>query len=216
MEVVVRESAAFAWDGEWPERLRRSVRRVLRDYGVSRREWVDRGFDVHHIVAAGLEGAAPGRRVLARWSVSVHNVVNAAIIPRAFHRGEGLHRQAFLDVVNRRVASADMLAEALQVRAGFGSGRLIILQTIQKIGTELVLRSGDPLAIRLQAGLQEQVMQAARGAAEVKELRGPAPPSNGRRSSQERRYASVGGADRDDEALLDPRGPGFRLAPACG
>lgn len=216
MEVVERVSGAFSWEGARPDRLRRGVRKVLRGCGVSRTDWIERGLDVHHIVAAGLEGAAPGRRVLVRWSVSVHNIVNAAVIPRSFHQGQGLHRQAFLDVVNRRLASADVLAEALQLRAGFSSGRLIIVQTIQKIGSELVLRSGDPLAIRVQGALQEEAMQAARPATNGSEPRVPAIAERVIRSSQERCYASAGGSDRDDEAVRGPRGSGFCMAPACG
>ena len=80
---------------------------------IDQNQWLARELDVHHIVAAGLEGALPGRRLLARWSISVHSVANAAIIPRSFHQGQGLHRQEFLHTINLRLSSAAMFAEAL-------------------------------------------------------------------------------------------------------
>lgn len=202
-------------ESEWPERLRRGVSSILRDCGVLRAEWLARGFDVHHVVAAGLDGAGPGRIVLARWSVSVHSVVNAAIIPRSFHQGQGLHRQEFLDVVNRRLGAAEMFAEALKAQAGFGAGRLIIVETIQKMGSELVSRCGDARAVRLQAALQERLRRAASPGAGGRTLRtaGLAKPTA--RKCRERGYASGQGADRDDASVLGPRGSDFWLAAAC-
>ena len=145
------EFVACSWGRDGSDRLRRSVKRVLRSAGVSCSEWVEHGFDVHHIVAAALDGAEPGRHVLARWSVDIHNVANAAIIPRCFHRGEGLHRYAFLATVNRRLMAADVFAASLRAQAGPRAGRLIIIKTLQKIGIELVLRSDDVLASAIGA-----------------------------------------------------------------
>jgi hypothetical protein len=206
---------ARSLESEWPERLRRGVSSMLRSCGVPRSEWAAQGLDVHHVVAAGLDGAAPGRRVLARWSVSVHSVMNAAIIPRSFHQGQGLHRHEFLDVVNQRLAAADMFAEGLKMHGGFGAGRLIILQTIQKMGSELVLRSADASAIRLQSALQERLMRPASPGAGARQLRPAGAAKASGRGGRERGYASGEGADRDDASVLGPRRSGFRLAAAC-
>jgi hypothetical protein len=204
------EFAACSWGREGSDRLRRSVTRVLKDAGVSRSEWVERGFDVHHIVAAALEGAAPGRRVLARWSVDVHNIANGAIIPRSFHQGEGLHRIAFLDVVNRRLLSADMFAARLQAQAGTSAARLIIIKTLQKIGIELVLRSGDVLAFRLQTALQGEAES------ETERARSVVSTSRTRRSGRGDRVGlrATEGADLGDESVRAPRRLGLPLATA--
>ena len=116
--------------------------RACKQCHIDQTQWLARELDVHHIVAAGLAGAAPGRRLLARWSISVHSIVNAAIIPRSFHQGQGLHRQEFLQSINLRLSSAALFAEAVLPHGGFAAGRLIMLQTIQKIGSELVARTG--------------------------------------------------------------------------
>lgn len=204
-----------SWEDEWPDRLRVGVRRVLRGAGVSRTEWFERGLDVHHVIAAALDGAAFARSVLGRWRVSVHNVVNAAILPRRFHQGQGLHRQSYLEVVNRRLMSAELMAERLQSDAGFDPARLIIVKTIQKMGNELVFRSGDVVALRLQAALQQQ--------ASIERPRGGPGGSGGQRGKgrvgravRERGFVAAGGADRVDEALLAARRPRLSLAPACG
>lgn len=215
LEAKAAGVAARSLESEWPERLRRGVSSVLRTCGVPRAQWLAQGFDVHHVVAAGLEGAAPGRKVLARWSVSVHSVVNAAIIPRTFHQGQGLHRQDFLDVVNQRLAAADMFAEALKLHGGFGAGRLIMLQTIQKMGSELVLRSGDASALQLQSALQARLILPAPPGAGARQLRPARAAKASVRGSRERGYASGEGADRDDASALGPRRSGFRLAAAC-
>lgn len=213
MAALGGELLSCSWEDEWPDRLRSGVRRVLLKGGISHTEWVRRGLDVHHVVAAGLEAAEPGRMTLARWSVNVHNVVNAAIVPRSFHQSQGLHRQGFVAVVNQRLAAAEMFARALESRAGFAPARLIIVRTIQKIGNELVLRSGDAVAIALQTALQQQT------AADVPSGGGRVRRSAGRtlgRGGRERANDCAGGADRGDEAVLAARRSGHPLAPICG
>jgi len=160
MSGQISNSGSIFLDGEWPDRLRRGVYSALRVCDIERDLWLDHGLDVHHIVAAGLNGAGPGRGVLSRWSISVHSVVNAAIVPRSFHQGQGLHRQEFLHTVNLRLSSAAMFAEAVLPHGGFAAGRLIMLQTIQKIGIEIVSRSEDAAAIRLQGALQDLVARS--------------------------------------------------------
>jgi len=210
---------------EWPERLRRGVRSVLKNCGISHSEWVTRGFDVHHIVAAGLDGAAPGRTLLSHWAISVHSVANAAIIPRAFHQGQGLHRLRFLQTVNQRLASADMFAEALSQHGGVAAGRLIMIQTIQKIGNELVLQSGDVVAIRLQAALQGRVTRSPGSGGSGGSLRpdraGNLPVRHARKqglTSQgvaSQGIASGEGANRGDAPFFDTQRFGFHFAPSC-
>ena len=198
----------------WPERLRRGVRSVLRANGISQSEWAGYGLDVHHIVAAALDGALPGRRVLSRWSLSVHDLCNAAIVPRTFHRGQGLHRQEFLQIINGRVASADVFAEALMRHGGFEAGRLIMIQTIQKIGDELVLRSGDSVALRLQSALQGLLNGSAAAAGNVTRTR-PGRTRVASRVVREGSRAAGEGADRADATLLGSRRFGVQFAPAC-
>lgn len=190
-------------ESEMPERLRREVRDALRRCGVNRSEWLEHDLDIHHVVAAGLAGAADGRRTLERWRVSVQCVENAAIVPRPFHQGQGLHRQAFLRIVNQRLAAADLFAAALVEHSGFVAGRLIILQTIQKIGTELVLRSGDVVAIRLQAALQSALPRppgSGGGGAMLSDRR-----ERATRSALERRRAPGEGADGGDASFRGPQ-----------
>ena len=212
-----RENAGLGscLDNEWPERLRRGVWSVLRRCEISRSEWIERGFDVHHIVAAGLDGAAPGRRLLTRWSVSVHSVLNAAIIPRSFHQGQGLHRQEFLQLINQRIAAADMFAEALAQHGGPGAGRLIMVQTIQKIGSELVLRSGDGVAIRLQSTLHDMLTRPAASGGGGGRLRSDGGAHAAARSVRERGRAPEERADRGDATLPGPRRFSFHFAAAC-
>ena len=203
-----------SWEDEWPNSLRAAVRRVLHTAGISRTEWFERGFDVHHVVAAALDGAAFPRSVMGRWRVNLHSPINAAILPRRFHQGHGLHRRSYLEVVNRRLMSAHASAEQLEPRAGFGAARLIIVKTIRNLGNELVLHSGDVLAARLQAALQEQSIEPPRGGP------GRCATDRGRghaaRLARERGCSAAGGADRVDEALLAARRPRLSLAPACG
>lgn len=210
-----QSAAAQALESEWPERLCRGVRRVLHDCGLSHSEWVAHGFDVHHIVAAGLDGALPARRVMGRWSISVHSVVNAAIIPRSFHQGQGLHRLEFLQLINQRLSSAEMFAEAVMQHGGFGAGRLMMLQTIQKIGSELVLRSGDGVAIRLQSALHRALTRPAEAGHGRAGLRSEVGGAGTGRHVRERSFASGKGSDRGDAAILGSRRSGFQLASAC-
>lgn len=200
---------------EWPERLRRGVRSVLKRCGISQSEWVSRGFDVHHIVAAGLEGAAPGRALLARWSLSVHSVANAAIIPRTFHQGQGLHRLRFLQTINQRLASADLFAEALSRHGGMQAGRLIMIQTIQKIGKELVLRSGDVVAIRLQAALQDTVTTSSGSGGSGGSLRSNEGGNATVRVARKQGIASAEGAGRGDAAFFGSQRYGFQFVASC-
>ena len=124
-------------ENEWPERLRRGVRSALRLCQVGSSEWIAGGYDVHHVVAAGLSGAEPGRRMLARWSISVHSVVNAAIVPRSFHQGHGLHRQEFLHSVNVRLASGAMFAEAILQHGGFTAGVSLCFRLYRRLELSL-------------------------------------------------------------------------------
>ena len=203
-------------EDDWPDRLRLGVRRILFETGVSRAQWVKLGLDVHHVVAAGLDAAQPSRVVMARWSVSVHHFSNAAILPRAFHQGQGLHRQAYLEVVNRRLASADAFAEAMEARAGIEPARLIIIKTIQQMGNELVLRSGAAVALKLQSALQQHMLAADAVPERAGRRRSGRSALNGAQSRREPDYGSAGGAGRGDEGLLVTRGPGFPLAATRG
>lgn len=153
-----KQFAECSPSGRRPDRLRLGVIRVLEHGTVGGAEWSSRELDVHHVVAAALDGARPARAVMTRWDVNIHNVVNAAILPRAFHQRQGLHRQAFLEVVNRKLLSADMLANGIFSRAGFATARLIIVKTIQSMGSELVLRSGDAVAFALQSSLRSRLL----------------------------------------------------------
>ena len=199
---------------DWPERLRRGVRGALRHYGISKSEWVAHGLDVHHIVAAGLEAASPSRTLLTRWSIGINTAVNAAIIPRSFHQGQGLHRQEFLHIVNQRLAAANMFAEALVRHGGVTAGRLIIIQTIQKIGSELVLRSGDSVAIRLQSTLHDVLTRPA------EEGGGGGGRSDDGRQATARivrgRESVLGeGGRRGDKPISRPQRPCFLVSSAC-
>lgn len=198
-------------DSEWPDRLRRGVYSALQLCSIET-DWHAREFDVHHIVAAGLEGALPARRLLARWSISVHSVVNAAIVPRSFHQGRGLHRQEFLHTVNLRLSSAAMFAEAVLPHGGFAAGRLIMLQTVQKIGNELVTRSEDAAAIRLQAALQALV---ARSAGSSGGGQHPETVSRSVGRSGRPRFLATSGARLGGAALAHSRRPRLQHAAAC-
>lgn len=203
-----------SWGDEWPNSLRAAVRRVLRRAGVSRTEWFERGLDVHHVVAAGLDGAAFARSVMGRWQVNVHDVANAAVLPRRFHQGRGLHRQSYLDVVNRRLMSAEALAYRLQSDAGFNAARLIIVKTIQSMANQLVFQSGDAVVGRLQATLQEFAnteRPPGPGGSGTERGNGRAAPSGRARTS-----IGVRGADRVDETSLAARRPRLSLATAFG
>lgn len=201
-------------DSEWPERLRRGVRSVLKRCGVSSDEWVASGLDVHHIIAAALEGARPGRVVLERWGVGVHSVANAAIIPRSFHQGRGLHRLAFLQQVNQRLVSAEMFADALMRHAGPNAGRLIMVQTIQKIGNELVLQSGDGVAIRLQAALQGLATHSPKlGGGSGLSSRGGVSATE--RNARKQGAASAEGTERTNAPLFGKQRFGFQSLATC-
>ena len=208
------QAVAFV-EGEWPERLRRGVCGALQRCHLEQEQWLAREFDVHHIVAAGLDGAAPGRRMLARWSISVHSVANAAIIPRSFHQGQGLHRQEFLRTINLRLSSAAQFAEAVLPHGGFAAGRLIMLQTIQKIGAELVARSDDAAAIRLQDALQAFVTRSATAGVSAGGGRSDDGTRTTARSGRERSHVAPGGARLESAAVSRPRRPGLQHASAC-
>lgn len=202
-------------DGEWPDRLRRGVHSALSLCQVQRDQWLEHGLDVHHIVAAGLDGAGPGRRMLARWSISVHSVVNAAIVPRSFHQGQGLHRQEFLHTVNLRLSSAAMFAEAVLPHGGFAAGRLIMLQTIQKIGIELVTRSEDAAAIQLQGALQNLVARSVSAGGSAGGLRSDDGARPTARNSRKRPPLPGDGARLTSAAVSRPRRPCLQHASAC-
>lgn len=202
-------------DGEWPDRLRRGVHSALQLCEVQRGQWLEHGLDVHHIVAAGLEGAGPGRRLLARWSISVHSVVNAAIVPRSFHQGQGLHRQEFLHTINLRLSSAAMFAEAVLPHGGFAAGRLIMLQTIQKIGIELVARSEDAAAIRLQGALQNLVARSVSTGGSAGGLRSDDGARPTVRNGRKRLSQPGGGARLASAAFSRQRRPCLQHASAC-
>ena len=146
----------------WPGRLRSRVLHFLRLEVALRREWVMRDLDVHHVVAAGSGSASLARSVLERWGVDIDDLPNAAILPRGFHQRQGLHRHAYLRAVNHKLLSADFFAGRVAGRGGFVAGRLIITKTLQGMGDELVLRSGDLMALRLQ-GMLRPVQQVAGG-----------------------------------------------------
>ncbi len=211
------DRAASSVDGEWPERLRRGVRNALRRCQVEQNQWVARELDVHHIVAAALDGAAPGRRLLARWSISVHSIVNAAIIPRAFHQGQGLHRQEFLHSVNLRLSSAALFAEAMLPHGGFAAGRLIMLETIQKIGIELVARSEDAVAVQLQGALQILVTRSASASAggSAGGVRGDDGGRVTAHSGRERFHVVGTGARLESAPVSRARRPCVQHASAC-
>jgi hypothetical protein len=207
--------AASSVDGEWPERLRRGVRSALQRCQIEHNQWFARELDVHHIVAAGLDGAAPGRRLLARWSISVHSIVNAAIIPRSFHQGQGLHRQEFLHTINMRLSSAALFAEAVLPHGGFAAGRLIMLQTIQKIGIELAARSEDAAALRLQDALQILITRSVSAGGSAGGMRADGGARVTARSGRERFHVSGSGARLESAPVSRTRRPSFQHASAC-
>ncbi len=215
MSKSLLNKTASSVDGEWPERLRRGVRIALSRCQIEQSQWFARELDVHHIVAAGLDGAAPGRRLLARWSISVHSIVNAAIVPRSFHQGQGLHRQEFLHTINLRLSSAAMFAEAVLPHGGFAAGRLIMLQTIQKIGIELVARSEDAAALRLQNALQVLVTRSASAGGSAGGVRADDGGRVTARNSRERFHVSGRGARLESESVSCTRRPSLQLASAC-
>lgn len=140
-----------------PERLRTAVLRALRSADEPAQLMFTGGgsaLDVHHVVAAGLERAAPGRLILRYWQVEVHSVANAAILPRSFHQGQGLHRTSFLEEVNRRVLAADGAARVAGARFGNSVGRRVFIDMLQKLGDSMVTGAGDAFAISLQAILR--------------------------------------------------------------
>lgn len=202
---------------QWPDRLRLSVLRTLAQQAGRRCDLLS-DLDVHHVVAGGLEWARPARVVLARWSISINDVANAAILPRRFHQQEGLHRRGFLDVINRRMLNADRLASGVGRQVGKAGARLIITKTIQNMGDELVLRSGDRLASQLQEVIREQsrVLEwVARGMESV----GPVPLQKAPRVG--RRGLGAGlrlrmRADDGNEGELVAGGSGLPLAAAGG
>ena len=200
-------------DGEWPDRLRRGVYNALHLCQVDQDQWLARELDVHHVVAAGLDGAQAGRRLLAKWSISVHSVVNAAIVPRSFHQGQGLHRQEFLHAINLRLSSAAMFAEAVLPHGGFSAGRLIMQQTVQKIGIELVARSGDVAALRLQKALQALVARSAAGGAGGVRIDVGARTAN--RTTRQQFHAASGGARLGSATVPSTRRPCLQHASAC-
>ena len=143
------------------ERLRSVVLRALRETDEIGRGALPRALssggaalDVHHVVAAALERARPSREVLGFWGVDVHSVDNAAILPRSFHQGHGLHRGEFLAWVNTRVLAADGVGRAVCAGAGMAMARRIFIDMLQKIGDGLVEGTGDPAAMGLQALLR--------------------------------------------------------------
>ncbi len=207
---------ASSVDGEWPERLRRGVRIALQRCQIEPSVWFAHELDVHHIVAAGLDGAAPGRRIMARWSIGVHSIINAAIVPRSFHQGQGLHRQEFLHTVNLRLSSAALFAEAVLPHGGFAAGRLIMLQTIQKIGIELVARSEDAAAVRLQDALQVLVARSVSAGGSAAGGRTDEEARLAARGGRERFHASGGGGARLKSAPVSrTRRPCLQHATAC-
>jgi hypothetical protein len=107
-----------------------------------------------------------------------------------------------------------MFAEALAKHAGFSSARLIMLQTIQKIGSELVLRSGDVVAIRLQAALQNMLPGSPGSGGGGGELRASQRDRAADRNTRASRRASGEGADRGDATFRGPQRSGFCIAPS--
>ncbi len=140
-------------------RLRRVVWSALQsDDQIGRLSALDEAWagllDVHHVVAAGLERAAPARVLLATWSVSLNSLANAAVLPRWFHQGRGLHRSFYVEGVNRRLVAADGMASRVGARAGFPAGRRLFLSILRRMGDSLCFETGDALAARLQAALR--------------------------------------------------------------
>ncbi len=136
-----------------PERLRMAVLRALRSVEEPRELPFLAGgapLDVHHVVAAGLERAGSSRLMLRAWSVDIHSVANAAILPRSFHQGRGLHKGCYLDSVNRQIMLADGAARRVAIKAGDSEGRRVFIDMLQKLGDSIVAGAADPVATSLQ------------------------------------------------------------------
>jgi len=92
--------------------------------------------------------------MLRHWQVEVHSTVNAAILPRSFHQGHGLHRGPFLEEVNRRMLTADGVARMVAVKLGHSAARHVFIDMLKKLGDSIVAGTSDPVAISLQAVLR--------------------------------------------------------------
>ena len=111
-------------------------------------------FDVHHVVAGGLDRAAPARALLEAWSVEVDSTANAAVLPRWFHQRRGLHRSSYLEGVNRRLVTADGIARRVRLRAGAIEGRRIFVDVLRRMGDTLCFETADAGAASLQVALR--------------------------------------------------------------
>ena len=202
MSKLLLNSAATSVDGEWPERLRRGVRIALNRCQIEQSQWFAREFDVHHIVAAGLDGAAPGRRLLARWSISVHSIVNAAIVPRSFHQGQGLHRQEFLHTINLRLSSAAMFCGGCFYRmVVLRLGVSLCFRLYRRLELSLLRVSEDAAALRLQNALQVLVTRSASAGGSAGGVRADDGGRVTARSGRERFHVSGRGARLESEAV---------------
>lgn len=139
-------------------RLRRVVFSTLRSVGAGREVGLDEGWagliDVHHVVAVSLERAAPARELLSAWSVALDGPSNAAMLPRWFHQGHGLHRSSYVEGVNRRLVAVDGMARRVRLLAGAVAGRRIFLQALCQMGDALCFETGDAGAATLQVALR--------------------------------------------------------------
>ena len=141
-----------------PERLRAAVLRALRSCEEPQELMFMAGgppLDVHHVVAARLEGAASSRLLLKTWSVDVHSTWNAAILPRSFHQRHGLHRGCYLESFNRRVRAADGVARRVAERSGDEAGRRLFIDMLRKLGDSIVSGASEPVSASLQRILRE-------------------------------------------------------------
>ena len=139
-------------------RLRRVVFSTLRSVEGGRifgfEEGLARSIDVHHVVAASLERAAPARALLNAWSVALDGPSNAAMLPRWFHQRHGLHRSPYVEGVNRRLVAIDGMARRVLLRAGAAEGRRLFIQALCAMGDALCFETGDVGAASLQAALR--------------------------------------------------------------
>lgn len=139
-------------------RLRRVVFSTLRSLEGGRAFGLEEGLagliDVHHVVAASIERAAPARALLSAWSVALDGPSNAAMLPRWFHQQHGLHRSSYIEGVNRRLVAADGMARRVRSRAGASEGRRLFRQALCAMGDALCFETGDVGAASLQAALR--------------------------------------------------------------
>lgn len=110
--------------------------------------------EFHHIVALALPGALPSREIVARYGIGIDDLANAAILPQSFHRGGGLHSDAFVRNVNRYLRSAVQVIDRAVAADGLWAGRVLLLERLRTLGDMLSVQSGSLHAVSWQGCLR--------------------------------------------------------------